>query len=274
MTVLKGSPAEKAGLKSGDVVLKINEELASDMTLYESITKIRGKKGTSVKLLMFRKNNGDPFEVTIVRDEIHLDSVTFEDKKKGIFYVGLHQFTDTTMMELNDVIAKIVLKDPKGIVLDLRNNGGGLLEVAVDVLSEFVPGKQDVVIIRKRDIKDDEKRVTSGSSRLASVPLVVLVNGSSASASEIVAGAIQDLKRGTVMGEKTFGKGSVQDVEWLPDNSSLRVTIAKWLTPLGRSIDKEGVVPDVALKLTEKDIERMAQKNVDPQLDAAVKSFK
>lgn len=271
MSVLKASPAERAGLLSGDIILKINDELSVDMTIYQAITKIRGEKGTTVRLLIFRKDKPDSFEMAIVRDTIHLDSITFEEKQKGIFYLGLHQFTDSTMMELGESISKILLKDPKGVILDLRNNGGGYLEVAIDVLSELVSGKKEVVTIRKRDVRDDEKRFTSGAARLAGIPLVVLVNASSASASEIVAGAVQDLKRGTVIGEKSYGKGSVQEIEdGLKFDASLRVTIAKWLTPLGRSIDKMGIVPDQEVKLTEEDL----KKERDPQLEAAIKMLK
>ena len=271
MSVLKGSPAEKVGLKSDDIILNINDEVAIDMTIYQAITKIRGEKGTPVRLLIFRKDKGDPFEVTIIRDTIHLDSITFEEKPGGIFYIGLHQFTDSTMMEMTEAISKILLKGPKGVVLDLRNNGGGYLDTAVDVLSEFISGKKEVVTIRQRDVKNDQKKYTSGSSRLAAIPLVILVNGSSASASEIVAGAVQDLKRGVVIGEKTYGKGSVQEIEDdLRDEASLRITIAKWLTPLGRSIDKVGIAPDREVKLTENDIKKKA----DPQLDAAIQTLK
>ena len=271
MSVLKGSPAEKAGLKANDIVLKIDDEVATDMTVYQAITRIRGTKGTPVKLFIFRKDKSDPFEVTIIRDTIRLDSITFEDRGAGLFYIGLHQFTDSTKLELEDTIAKIVLKDPKGIVLDLRNNGGGYLEVAIDVLSELLSGKKEVVTIHKRDAKDDVKRYTTGSGRLSGIPLVVLINNSSASASEIVAGAVQDLKRGTVMGEKSYGKGSVQEIEDnLEQNASLRITIAKWLTPFHRSIDKVGIEPDVTVKLREDDL----KKGKDPQLDAAMKMLK
>lgn len=269
MSVLKASPAEKAGLKSNDLILKIDDAVATDMTVYQAITKIRGPKGTPVKLLIFRKDNGVPFDVTIVRDTIHLDSITLEEKPHGIFYIGLHQFTDSTKVELQDVISKIILKDPKGIVLDLRNNGGGYLEVAIDVLSELLSGKKEVVTIRQRDPKDDAKRFTSGSGRLSSLPLAVLINGSSASASEIVAGAIQDLKRGTVIGEKSYGKGSVQEVQDnLQNGASLRMTIAKWFTPLDRTIDKVGIQPDQVVKMTEDDMKR----GRDPQMDAALKA--
>ncbi len=271
MSVLKDSPAEKSGLKGTDIILKIDDAVAGDMTIYEAITKIRGARGTSVKLLIYRKNNGDPFELTIVRDEIRLNSIELTEKPNNISVIALHQFTDSTMTELTEVIPKILAKKPKGIILDLRDNGGGYLEVAVDVLSELLIGKKEVVTIRKRDPKYDEKKFTSGSGRMTTIPLVVLVNNGSASASEIVAGAVQDYKRGTVIGEKTYGKGSVQEIdERLKNNASLRMTIAKWLTPLGRSINKVGIEPDQTVKYTEADL----KKGVDPQMDAALKALK
>lgn len=268
MSVLKDSPAEKIGLRGADIILKIDDAVAGDMTIYEAITKIRGPRGTSVKLLIYRKDNGDPFEVTIVRDEIRLNSIEVSEKPNGVMVVALHQFTDSTMTELTEVIPKLVGKKTKGVILDLRDNGGGYLEVAVDVLSELLEGKKEVVTIRKRDPKDDEKKFTNGSGRLSEVSLVVLVNNGSASASEIVAGAVQDFKRGIVIGEKTYGKGSVQEIEErLKNNASLRVTIAKWLTPLGRSINKVGIEPDQTVKYTEVDL----KKGIDPQMEAALK---
>lgn len=271
MSVLKDSPAEKVGLKGGDIILKIDDAVAGDMTIYEAITKIRGLKGTSVKLLIYRKDNGDPFEVLIVRDEIRLNSIEISEKPNGVKVVTLHQFTDSTMTELGEVIPTLAGKKTKGVILDLRDNGGGYLEVAVDVLSELLSGKKEVVTIRKRDPKDDEKKFTSGSGRLSNVPLVVLVNNGSASASEIVAGAVQDFKRGIVIGEKTYGKGSVQEIdERLKNNASLRMTIAKWLTPLGRSINKVGIEPDQTVKYTEDHL----KKGIDPQMEAALKVLK
>jgi carboxyl-terminal processing protease len=197
--------------------------------------------------------------------------VKLEDKGKGLFYLGLNQFTDVTPVEMSDAISKILLSNPRGVILDLRDNGGGYLEVAIEILSELISGKREVVTIRKRDLKDDEIKFSSGSGRLASIPLVILINGASASASEIVAGAVQDLKRGTLVGEKSYGKGSVQEIEDnLKEGASLRITIAKWLTPLKRSIDKVGIEPDIKVPLTENDL----KKNKDPQLEAALQILK
>lgn len=263
---LKNSPAEKAGLLPGDIVYKIDGNITSDMTLFDAITKIRGTKGTKVTLNILRKGKKDPFDVAITRDNVNIESVSLEDKGQGIYYIAINQFSDNTKTEFDNAIQKILLKDPKGIVLDLRYNGGGYLDISVDILSEFFKGKVEAVTIKKRNSKDNETLYVSGNAPLANVPLVVLVNKGSASASEIVAGAIQDHKRGIVMGEQSFGKGSVQEVDKLPDGSSLRITIAKWYTPGGKNISEVGITPDIVVPETEKDV--AAKK--DPQLDAAI----
>ncbi len=267
---IKNSPAEKAGILPGDIVYKIDGNLTNEMTLFDAISKIRGPKGTKVTLTIVRKGKDKPFEVAITRDELSIDSVSMEDKGNGIYYIAIHQFSDNTKKEFDDAVQKILLKEPKGIVLDLRYNGGGYLDTAVDVLSDFLKGKQEAVVIKKRDDKENETMYVSGDAALMNVPLVVLVNKGSASASEIVAGAIQDHKRGVVMGEQTFGKGSVQEVDKMPDGSSLRITIAKWYTPNGRSINEVGITPDRIIPFTDAD----AEARKDPQLDEAIKYLK
>ncbi len=267
---LKNSPAERAGLMPGDIVYKINGNFTSEMTLFDAITKIRGPKGTNVTLVIVRKGKEKPFDVTITRQEINIESVSLEAKKDGIFYVAINQFSGNTKLEFDNAIQKIVLKEPKGVILDLRYNGGGYLDGSIDILSEFLKDKTHAVSIKKRNIKDNEILYTSGNPRLGNVPLVVLVNKGSASASEIVAGAVQDNKRGIIMGEQTFGKGSVQEVNKFSDGSSLRMTIAHWFTPKGQNINKVGITPDILVPLSEKDIEA----HKDPQLDSAVKYLK
>lgn len=264
---LKNSPAEKAGLLPADIVYKIDGNITSDMTLFEAITRIRGPKGTKVTLTILRKGKQDPFDVAITREAVNIDSVSMEDKGNGIYYIAINQFSDNTKTEFDNAIQNILLKEPKGIVLDLRYNGGGYLDISVDILSEFLKDKVEAVTIKRRDSKDDETLYVSGNAPLADVPLVVLVNQGSASASEIVAGAVQDHKRGIVMGEQTFGKGSVQEVDKLPDGSSLRITIAKWYTPGEKNISEVGITPDIVVEMTEDDVEAKR----DPQLDAAVK---
>lgn len=264
---LKNSPAEKAGLLPGDIVYKIDGNITSDMTLFEAITRIRGAKGTKVTLTILRKGKDEPFDVAITRDAVNIESVSMEDKGNGIYSIAINQFSDNTKTEFDNAIQSILLKEPKGIVLDLRYNGGGYLDISVDILSEFLKDKVEAVTIKRRDTQDDETLYVSGNAPLADVPLVVLVNQGSASASEIVAGAVQDHKRGIVMGEQTFGKGSVQEVDKLPDGSSLRITIAKWYTPSGNNISEVGITPDIQVEMTEEDVETKR----DPQLEAAVK---
>ena len=267
---LKNSPAEKAGLLPGDIVYKINGNLTSEMTLFEAISKIRGVKGTRVTLTILRKNKEKPFDLVITRDEINIDSVSFEDKKNGIFYIAINQFSDNTKTEFDRAIQKTLLREAKGVILDLRYNGGGYLDGSVDILSDFLKGKKSAVSIKRRNDKDNEILYVSGNPRVGDLPLAVLVNKGSASASEIVAGAIQDHKRGIILGEQTFGKGSVQEIDKFADGSSLRLTIAHWLTPNGKNINKVGITPDIVVAMTEKDIESKK----DPQLDAAIDYLK
>lgn len=267
---LKNSPSEKAGLFPNDIVYKIDDEVTSDMTLYEAVSKIKGEKGTTVRLTVLRKGNPSPVELSILRDKVHVESVTMKAMDKGIYYITINQFSSTTKTEFQNAISEALLKEPKGFVLDLRYNGGGYLDAAIDVLSELLPPDKEAVLIKRRDGEERDSVSVSGTARVKDVPLAVLVNNGSASASEIVAGAIQDYKRGIVIGEKTFGKGSVQEIQTLRDGSSLRVTIAKWFTPLGRGINEIGIEPDISIPLTEQD----AQKGKDPQLDAAVKYLK
>jgi len=267
---LKNSPAQKAGLLPGDVVYKIDGKVTGDMTLMDAIAKIRGHKGTEVNLTIIRKGKKEPFDIKIMRDAVEVDSVTMEDKGNGLYYIAINQFSDNTKTEFDQAIGNIMLKNPKGLIIDLRYNGGGYLTTSVDVLSEFIKGEQVLVKIKSRDSKNDEELKSSGSPKLPDVPMVVLINKGSASASEIVAGAIQDLKRGLILGEQSFGKGSVQEVEKLNDGSSLRMTVAKWYTPSGKSISEVGITPDQVVEFTEKD----AEAGKDPQLDAAMSYLK
>ncbi|MBI5753696.1 S41 family peptidase [Candidatus Peregrinibacteria bacterium] len=263
---LKKSPAEKAGLLSGDIIYKIDGKSAENMNLVDAINKIRGKKGTTVTLTIIRKKLDKPFDVTIVRDSIDIESVTEEKLPNGIVYLSVNQFNDKTNDEFGKYISELILNEPKGLIIDLRYNGGGYLDIAVQLLSYLMPKDTSAVIIKERG-KGDNTLYTNGNPKLLNVPLVVLVNDGSASASEIVAGAIQDHKRGVLMGVKTFGKGSVQEVEKFSDGSSLRVTIAKWFTPNNRTINKVGLIPDVVVEISDEDI----KKTYDRQKEEAIK---
>lgn len=266
VTPLKNSPAEKAGLKAGDIILKVEKEFTADMTMFEAIMKIRGEKGTTVTLTVLRKGMEKPFEVSIVRDKIDLDSVTMEILDGDIAYLSVNQFNDKTNDQFGKAISELILDEPKGLIVDLRFNGGGYLDIAVELLSYLLPKETPVVLIR--DKKGEEvKKLANGKPKLLKVPLVVLVNEGSASASEIVAGAIADQKRGVIMGTVTFGKGTVQEVADFADGSSMRFTIAKWFTPSGRSVDKVGLTPDIIVEALPED----AEKNYDRQKEEAAK---
>lgn len=268
---LKGSPAQKAGLLPDDIVYKIDGEETGEMTLYDAINKIRGKKGTTVKLTLLREGKDKPFDLEIARDTIAVESVTYEESsEKGVWIVAINQFSDDTKMEFNRALNEIKAKSPKGIVMDLRYNGGGYLEGAVDVLSGFIKGEKQVVSIEYRDAKTNEKLKTTGLPQFPELPLVVLVNKGTASASEIVALAIKDLKRGIIMGTTSYGKGTVQEVDPLPDGSSIRYTIAKWYSPNGTNINGVGIVPDQVIEIKEEDFD----KKFDRQMDEAVKYLK
>lgn len=269
VTPLRKSPAEKAGLLAGDEIYEIDGELAENMTLVDAIMKIRGKKGTTVTLTIIRQKLAMPFDVSITRDNIDIESVTMEKLDDGIVYLSVNQFNDKTNDEFGKAISGMILDEPKGLIVDLRYNGGGYLEIAVQLLSYLLPKDTPAVVIKERS-KSDEIRRTNGNPKLLNVPLVVIVNDSSASASEIMAGAIQDHKRGIILGTKSFGKGSVQEVQKFTDGSSMKITIAKWFTPNGRTIDKVGLTPDIAVEITEEDIKN----TYDRQKEEAIKYLK
>ena len=265
---LKGSPAETEGLKPGDIIYMIDDMYVADLTLFEAIMNIRGEEGTTVILTVIRDGLTDPVVLEIERAQIEIPSVEFEyyGDNEDIAYISIYQFNDNTELEFETVVQELLLKEIEGIILDVRYNGGGYLDVSVDILSDFIEGKQKAVVTKHREEGDNEIFYTNESSRLADIPLVVLVNEGSASASEIVAGVIQDYERGLVMGADTFGKGSVQVVEVLEDGSSLRYTIAKWYTPNDRSIDDVGITPDTIIEISDEDYEN----EIDTQLDAAI----
>ncbi len=264
---LKRSPAEKAGLKPKDVVIAVNAEDVTGMKLEDVVGKIRGPKGTSVTLSVVHDGGQGPVEVTIRRASIHVPSVetkTVQTATGSIAYIALNQFGDTSIEEMRKAVIAVDPSKVKGIILDLRYNGGGYLEGAVDLVSMFLQ-QGNVVTVHERD-KQPAVQSVSGEPILATLPLAVLVNAGTASASEITAGALQDAHRATIVGTQSFGKGTVQQIIALPDGSSLRVTIAKWLTPSGHDLSKKGITPDIVIDRTEDDF----QADRDPQLDSAV----
>ena len=269
---LEGMPAEKAGLKSGDKIIKIDGETTIDITLSEAVRKIRGEKGTEVVLTIMRENAEESKEIKIVRGLIDVKSVEWEMKKideTELAYLKIRRFSEDTFQELNKAAGEILSSSAKGIVLDLRNNPGGYLDVAVKVTSIFIDGKEVVVIEDFGNGKKKEYK-SSGRAKLAHLPVAVLINQGSASASEILAGALRDIKKVKLVGEKTFGKGSVQELERLKDKSSVRLTVAKWLIPSGHCINEEGLKPDIEVEMTDEDIDN----GIDKQSEEAMKLLK
>lgn len=270
---LADSPAEKAGLKAQDQILAVDGQDTANLSLDETVSKIRGAKGTEVTLLINRQGFQAPREYKITRNLITVSSVKWEvlaspgvaGGKGEIGYIQINQFGDDTSGLVKKAAQELNQKKPKAIVLDLRNNPGGYLDSAVDVASLFVPKGSVVVKEQYKDGHKDELKTTF-EPILKDYKLIVLVNEGSASASEIVAGALQDLRKATLVGKKTFGKGSVQEIENLDSSAVLKLTIAKWLTPNDRIIDKEGIKPDIEVELTDED---QAQDR-DPQLNRAL----
>jgi carboxyl-terminal processing protease len=261
---LPGWPAIEAGLRAGDIVLEVDGEELLGMSLYEAISLIRGPAGTSVRLLVEREEVDDAFTIEITRARIELPSVESRMLEDNLGYVRLRDFGQTAGREIEKALKELDANELDGLIFDLRGNRGGYLSVAVEVTSEFV-GEGPVLIERFKDGQERRYPVELGG-RALDVPLVVLVDGGSASASEIAAGAIQDTGRGVLIGTTTLGKGSVQTVHDLSDGSELRVTVARWFTPNDREIHGVGLEPDIEIELTEQDIldER------DPQLDRAI----
>lgn len=254
VTPLKGSPAEKAGLMPGDAIIKIDNASTADLSLIDAVKKIRGEKGSTVTLTIIRKDMKKAFDVSIVRDDIDVESVTTEKLDNGIVYLSVNQFNDKTNEQFNKAISDMVLNEPKGLIVDLRFNGGGYLDIAVELLSYLLPKDTELVSIKERG-KDDKMMYANGNTKLLSTPLVVLVNEGSASASEIFAGAIKFNKRGVIMGTTTFGKGSVQEVDSYSDGSSMKITIAKWYIPDGVNVTKVGLKPDIEAEISQEDID-------------------
>lgn len=260
---LEGSPAQKAGLRPKDVILKIDDKETSEMTFDEAIKAIRGKPGTKVKMTVARQGADEFIEVEVTREEITYTNATYTIED-GIAYLRIRQFGED-VIETAKKFAQEVKKNKniKGVIVDVRDNPGGYFDSSIEISSLFI---EDGVIVSEKEKNDKEtKYEAEGVAELASYPLIVLINEGSASASEIFAGAIQDYKKGKLIGKKTYGKGSVQSLEELGGGLVLKITIAKWLTPIGRAINGEGIAPDIEVDLSEDDIKA----DRDPQLDRA-----
>ncbi|MDD5652499.1 MAG: S41 family peptidase [Candidatus Moranbacteria bacterium] len=253
-------------MRAGDKVLKIDGESTIDMSINEAVGKIRGEKGTEVKLTIFRNDeNNDTMEVSVIRDVIKVESVTFEIKEGNIAYFNIGRFGDDTARDFRNLIRKIP-SDSEAIILDLRNNPGGYLDASVDMASLMLPRGKTVVI--EEDKKRNQiKTFSKGGDKLSGMKTVILINEGSASASEILAGALRDNRDNvTIVGKQSFGKGSVQELIDLEGGSSVKITIAKWLTPNGEQINDKGISPDIEVDLSDEDYEN----DRDPQLDKAI----
>ncbi len=265
---LPGSPSEKAGLKIGDKILKIDKTITNDLTIDAAVNLIRGKKGTTVTLTVYREGLDQPLEIKVVRDTIDLPTITKNyDKGTGVYTIKIHTFSEQVADMFTDAINEFKSTGSKKLIIDVRGNPGGYLDSAVDIASHFIPQGKVVVSQDYGKKKDIEYLRSLGYGTIGSdVKVVVLVDGGSASASEILAGALQDYGLATLVGQKTFGKGSVQEYIKVTPTTGLKVTIARWLTPLGRSISINGLTPDVEVKITEDDVKKL----IDVQQKKAV----
>lgn len=264
LRVIADNPAEKAGLKAGDVILKVNDESAEGWSADEAAKKIRGEVGTTVKVAVLR--DGESKEFTIKRETVTNPSV-YSRVENGIGIMTISRFDTETASLARKAAEEFKRQNVKGVIVDLRNNGGGYLTSAQEVASLWLDN-QVVVTERAQGKVIDELR-SGGNAILADMPTALLVNGSSASASEIVAGALKDYKKATLVGEKTFGKGTVQKVLDLGAGTKLKVTVARWYTPNGQNISEQGIEPNEKVELTDKDVDS----GKDPQLETALKEL-
>ena len=264
---IDGFPADKAGVRAKDAIVSIDGKSTSGMSIDDAVKKIRGESGTKVELELVRDRK-ETLKLTITRAEIKIPSVEWNITDDNIGYMKITQFSDDTTTLATQAAQEFRDKDVKGIVLDMRDNPGGLLSAAVDVSSLWLP-KGTTVLQEKRDGKVVRTYSATGNDILKGIKTTVLINGGSASASEITAGALLDNKAATLIGEKSFGKGSVQQIQPLPDGAEVKITIARWYRPNGQNIDKKGIEPSKKIELTDDDYAQ----DRDPQKDAAVQAL-
>ncbi|MEK7525658.1 MAG: S41 family peptidase [Patescibacteria group bacterium] len=271
---LKDSPAMKAGLKAGDRILRINEESTEGISVEEAVKQIRGPKGTKVTLTINSGTDSETREVTIVRDVIKVAAATWKMLDGDIAYIELTTFSQNLDREFENIVKEITQSKAKKIIVDLRNNPGGLLDSSVTTAGWFL-SRNSLVTIQEFGDKTRREYRTDGNAALREYPTAFMINGGSASASEILAGAVHDNRGITLVGEKSFGKGSVQELEKFSDGSSLKVTIAKWLTPNGVSISETGIEADVKIAIDPEAFKKgeitIGEPGKDPQLDRAIK---
>lgn len=267
---LKNTPADRAGIMAGDKIVQIDGTSTNDLTLDEAVKLIRGPRGTTVTLSIVREGADAPLELKVVRDTINIPIVNTTLRKDGVFVIELYSFSETSPKLFAKAINEFKQSGSHKLILDLRNNPGGLLDAATDIAGNFLPEGKLVASENYGAGKPETEHRTTGNFLLKdyNYKMIILMNQGSASASEILAGALSEYKIAQLIGEKSYGKGSVQELMNFDDGSSLKLTIARWLTPNGISISEKGLTPDVRVPLTAEDIKA----GKDPQLDAAVKA--
>ncbi len=267
---IKTTPADRAGLRSGDKIIKIDDIYTENMIVEEAVKFIRGPRGTEVILTILREGWEEPNEIKIIRDVIKIPSLSWELKENNIAYLKIYHFTERAVSEFN-VIAEEILNSPaQAIILDLRNNPGGYLEIAQNIAGWFLKRGDIVVIEDFGEEKQQKKHTANGNEKLLKYPLVIIINQGTSSGAEILAGALRDNRQVLLIGETSFGKGSVQAMHNLRQGSVLKVTISNWLTPKKELITNRGLEPDIVVKMTEQDFDQ----NRDPQLDKAIEIIK
>lgn len=246
---IEDTPAFKAGILAGDKIIKIEDQSTLDITLGEAVNLLRGDRGAPIKITIFREGMEEPKDYTIVRDVIRVRSLTSKIYNSNVGYIKIRSFTKTTSNDLDKALAEFESKNVRKLVLDLRNNPGGLLNQAVEVTDRFLDDENLIVYTQGRTEDQNMRFTTHDRGRQVSYPMIILVNGGSASASEIVAGALQDLGRAVILGTQTFGKGSVQTIIPLSEGSALRLTTARYYTPSGKVIQENGITPDIIVEM-------------------------
>ena len=265
---LPDMPAEKSGVRAGDIIVKVDEQSVEGMTLEHAVSLIRGEKGTLVVLSIIH-SNGIEEDIYIMRNTITYSSLSYEVRDDGIGYIRMIRFNTDVGDLFAQVVDEFLAQNVKGIIFDLRNNPGGYMNMAIDVASYWT-GQKNIVTEKYRDELNTRNHIGNNKARFINIPTVILINAGSASASEIVAGALQDYGLATLIGEKTFGKGSVQEMSHLSDGSYIKITISKWYTPNNNSIDGEGILPDIEVEYTAQDYAQ----GIDSQLNEALEILK